>query len=162
MLMQQASILRFPYVDPPEHIVHYTLEDILPKESCFALHWLNSSLSLLTIKDAVPHLVAEEKFTHMEMRVLRPLLAIHPYFATHSVMYASYWFDSMSEISIEKALHRLREADAANILDMEMRPIRNHIHRVRTKMHTFDIDIVATLKVGWSFQRYREGFFAHG
>src|SRR5579859_760476 len=142
-------------------IVHFSLLGLLPDGHRLACNRVLGTIALLTDEQNHPCMVAEEQFTSTEMRVLLPLLEHYqatsasapPSYCPHEVLLA-YW--THGHVTSDQVVHcreHLREAQETGIWDLEMRPIRNMVSRVRLKIRAFGLDVSSILNVGYMLMR---------
>ena len=90
-------------------------------------------------------------YTPNELLVLLPLLEHSPAYVPHEVLYAHSYTapEAITEARIEECRALLHEALADGSFEVEMRPIRNVISRVRLKLHTVGLDVLSLVEMGY-------------
>jgi len=122
-----------------DEILHFSLHGLLPEDQILALNATLGTLSLLSSANALPRLLIQQQFTTGELCMLLPLLEYHPNFCPYEVLLASFTTGRVNEQGVERCRERLQEAQAAGLLDQEMRPVRNVLSRTRLKIRAFGL-----------------------
>lgn len=107
--------------------------------------------AIIIYQDAQKEIVQLESFSNQELVLLLPLLQNYPQYCPYEVIYT--WFyrgENPPEKDIEKARKKLYAALEEGMWDYEMKPVRNVLSRVRIKVHTFGINILAILETGYT------------
>jgi len=142
------AILR---IEPQEEdIVYFVLPDLLP--DCTLVY--NPSLSTLNClmnADSHPILQGQQQFTGSELALLLPLLRSFPHYAPYELLFTSYSYgiDGITDKRVEKARQHLYKAMDEGTWDREMRPLRNVMNRVRTKLRALQLDSICLLETGY-------------
>lgn len=138
---------------PQEEILHFSLPGILPTAHVLALNTRLGTLSHLKLEEDRPHLLMEQQFSLGEMCTLVPLLESAPNYAPYEVLLASFAHGNTATGTVERCRRRLQEAYDAGVWDVEMRPLRNAISRMRIKLRAFDLDAISILETGYILVR---------
>ena len=131
-------------------ILYFSLSDVLPGGHTLALDVNLGTLSYLYIdEDKWPRLLVQRQFSRSEISLLRPLLENYPHYCPHEVIFASFYTGTVTEKAVGRARQRLQEALEYDTWDHEMRPVRNVLSRVRSKLKGFGLDILSILETGY-------------
>ena len=131
-------------------VLYFSLSDVLPEGHALALDVNLGTLSYLYIdEDKWPRLLVQRQFTNSEISLLRPLLENYPHYCPHEVMFANFYTGATTEKAVVRARQRLQEALEYGTWDHEMRPVRNVLSRVRSKLKGFGLDILSILETGY-------------
>jgi hypothetical protein len=137
-------------------ILHFSLENLLPKGETLAVNRELGFASILTYDGVSPQILAEQYFTPTEMSVLLPLLSSYPDYAPNELLLASF-SGGTTEAAIEKARTQLLRAKERGEWDEIMRPLRNILSRVRLKIITLHVDVTSLFETGYMLLPYTEG-----
>ena len=132
-----------------EVIRYFTLAGSLPEGQTLVLNSQIATLSLITNGEERPRLLAQQQFTASELSLLLPLLELYPHYCPYEVMFASFYNGAITDETVERCRLQLQEAWDAGVWDVQMRPVRNVLSRVRFKMRSFGIDVVSILETGY-------------
>ncbi|MGH2480657.1 MAG: hypothetical protein ACRDHW_13465 [Ktedonobacteraceae bacterium] len=134
-----------------EIIMHFDMTNLLPDGQLLALNTKLGTIALLTCQTETPHpiLLSEQQFSVNELRVLLPLLQLHPHYCPYEVLLASFYVGNTDEATVERFRLRLQEAQFAGVWDYEMRPARNILSRIRFKLRDLNIEISSILETGY-------------
>jgi|SRR5579875_2339209 hypothetical protein len=155
--MQKASPRKVKapvsYAQENEHILHFSLDGLLPKGHVLALNTTLGTLSQLSCEETMPRLLEQQQFTTSEIYVLIPVLEAHPYYCGYETLLASYSHGRVTEATVARCRELLQAAQEEGVWDQEMRPVRNVLSRTRLKMHNFGIDITSVHETGYMLKR---------
>jgi hypothetical protein len=144
----------------PEQAAIRTLDlpDLLPAEHRLALADEIGLAALVALdQERRPRLVAVQLFTASEWALLAALLSEYPDFCPYEVMLAHFhYYTAVTEQKIERMREHLSEAQEEGTWDVLMRPVRNVLSRVRSKLRSFGIAIVPLLETGYLLQPTRD------
>jgi hypothetical protein len=136
-----------------ESIQYYMLEGLFPTTHIFALNLALGTFLHLYWEEQLPYplILGEEQLTERERDLLRPLLAQYPQFAPYEIIHASFHegYDRLSEQLIAQAQARLETLREEKLWDVDMRPIRNVMARLRLKVRELGLDTVNMLETGY-------------
>lgn len=147
----QVVLSRMPvYSSEPSDIIRYfPLGGMLPEGQQLVLNTQLGTLSLLENGESLPRLLLQQQFSTSELSLLLPLLEQFPHFCPYAVMFASFYNGTINEATIAAAQRRLNDAMDDGVWDVQLRPIRNVLSRIRFKLRGFDLDIVSILETGY-------------
>jgi hypothetical protein len=137
-------------------IMHFSLEQVLPKGEVLAVHRGLGIAAILTSDGASPRMRAAQLFPPMEMAMLLPLVFSQPDYAPNELLLASF-SGGTTEQDIEQARNRLLRAKERGEWDLMMRPMRNSLSRVRQKIITLHVDVRSIFETGYTLIPYTEG-----
>jgi hypothetical protein len=138
-------------------IVHFSLEQVLPKGEALPVHRELGLAAILTYDGERPQMIAAQFFPPMEMAMLLPLVFSHPEYTPHELLLASF-SGGTTEKEIEQARNRLLRARERGEWDLVMRPMRNPLSRVRQKIITLHFDVLRSIfEIGYTLIPYTEG-----
>jgi hypothetical protein len=135
----------------------FSLPGLLPIGQRLALSSPLGILALLSCQSDLPSMLAVQQFSASEVYILIPLLAAYPEYCPHEVLLACFTNGrvNVTEDEIERCRKRLHAAHKEGHFDLEMRPIRNVISRVRLKLHPLGCDAVSLLETGYLLKANR-------
>ena len=136
-------------------IVHLPLKNILPPRTILALHRDLGYAAVLVCDESHPQMKAAAFFPPTEMMVLVPLLSWHPDYCPNEALLASF-AGGVSERDVERARMRLLRAKERGEWDALMRPLRNALSRVRSKLNRLGIDVRSIFETGYLLRPYTE------
>jgi len=119
-------------------ILHFSLRGLLSKGLTLALNLETRTLSLLS--DG-PQLISEDHFSVNEMSLIVPILESYPYYCPYEVLLAHISSKHIDPSLIERCRHRLLEAQINGTWQQEMRPVRRALSSLRSKLHSFDLEV---------------------
>jgi hypothetical protein len=119
-------------------ILHFSLRGLLSTGLTLALNLETRTLSLLS--DG-PQLVSEDHFSVNEMSLIVPILKSYPYYCPYEVLLAHISSKHVDPSLIERCRHRLLEAQINGTWQQEMRPVRRALSSLRSKLHSFDLEV---------------------
>ena len=132
-----------------QKILHFTLQGVLPVGHTLVLNTKSGTLSHLAIDGDRARLMMQQQFTNSEISVLLPLLEQFPHYCPYEVLFASFYDNSITELTVAHCRQRLQKVMEAGTWDQEMRPLRNVLSRARLKIRVFGIDISSILETGY-------------
>jgi hypothetical protein len=136
-----------------ESIQYYVLEGLFPATHVFALNLALGTFLHLYWEERLPYplVLGEQQLTERECDLLRPRLSHSPQFAPYEVIHASYFegYDRLSEQLIAQAQEKLDLLREEKLWDVQMRPIRNVMARLRLKIREVGLDTVNMLETGY-------------
>src|SRR5258708_6291281 len=114
-------------------MLQLTLPGLLPSGCLIAFNRDLGTLILLAMDGNETGLLNEQQFMPSDMCVLVPLMCVYPYFCPHELLLASFnnVRDDASDSMIERYRASLLEVFETPVWDVEMRPVRNALSRVR-------------------------------
>jgi hypothetical protein len=124
---------------PTQQFRFFRLPGVLPEGHILVLNTHPYSLStfVFTQLSAEPHgLVAQEVLTELEMYVLVVLIEAYPHYCPYEVLQAA-----ITDEVVSQARATVYRAAEERTLDRSMKPVRNVLSRLRTKLRSFRIDI---------------------
>jgi hypothetical protein len=119
-------------------ILHFSLRGLLPTGLTLALNLETRTLSLLS--DG-PQLINEDHFSVNEMSLMVPILESYPYYCPYEVLLAHISAKHVDPSLIERCRHHLLEAQINGTWQQEMRPVRRALSSLRSKLHSFDLEV---------------------
>jgi hypothetical protein len=119
-------------------ILHFSLRGLLSTGLTLALNLETRTLSLLS--DG-PQLISEDHFSVNEMSLIVPILESYPYYCPYEVLLAHISSKHVDPSLIERCRHRLLEAQINGTWQQEMRPVRRALSSLRSKLHSFDLEV---------------------
>jgi hypothetical protein len=128
---------------------YFSLAGSLPEGRTLVLNSQIATLSLIINDPERPRMLAQQQFTTSELSLLLPLLELFPHYCPYEVMFASFYNGAITDETVERCRLQLQEAWDAGVWDVQMRPVRNVLSRVRFKMRSFGIDVVSILETGY-------------
>ena len=132
-----------------QKILHFSLQGVLPAGHTLVLNTKSGTLSHLALDGDRARLLMQQQFTNSEISVLLPLLEQFPHYCPYEVLFASFYNNSVTELTVAHCRQRLQKAMEAGTWDQEMRPLRTVLSRARLKMRVFGIDISSILETGY-------------
>jgi hypothetical protein len=135
-----------------DDISYFTLDGLLPPESCAAFNTRLLTLALLECRQGKVIVLAEEQFTQAEAKMLQALLDSYPYYCPHEVLHATFYTDGqVTEERVDQSRKRLQAAMEVGhrAWDDEIRPLRNVLYRTRLRLSSFNIDITSIIDTGY-------------
>ncbi|GAC1466023.1 MAG: hypothetical protein PVS3B1_12600 [Ktedonobacteraceae bacterium] len=138
------------YDNDQVNIAHFPLRGLLLEGQLLALHSTTRSLSLLA---EGPELLEQQQFSDSEFRVLKAVLQAFPYYCPYEVLLASITTHSINTSTVNHSRRKLQEAQSQGEWRQELRPIRRAISSLRTKLHTFQLEISIVREGGCSLTR---------
>ena len=120
------------------NILHFSLPGLMPTGLTLALNLETRTLSLLS--DG-PQLISEDHFSVNEMSLIVPILESYPYYCPYEVLLAHISSKHVDPSLIERCRHRLLEAQINGTWQQEMRPVRRALSSLRSKLHSFDLEV---------------------
>jgi len=136
-------------------IAHLELTNILPPGTILAIHHSLGVAALLVCDESCPQMKAAAFFPPTEMMVLVPLLSWHPDYCPNEALLASF-AGGLGERDVERARMRLLGAKERGEWDALMRPLRNALSRVRSKLNRLGIDVRSIFETGYLLRPYTE------
>lgn len=146
--MQTADPFYFkPHGEVENGISHFTLQGLLPPDYQLAL---NMEIRTLLLLAEGPKLLCEQQFSANELSVLIPILESFPHYCPYEVLLSHIFSDSVTTATIARSRQRLQEAQRHGTWPQELRPIRRALSSLRTKLHSFDLEISTLRERGCS------------
>jgi hypothetical protein len=148
---------------PLSDIQAFPLPGLLPCGQHLALHSPLGILALLTCENDIPTLLAIQQFSPSEVSILTPLLTAYPDYCPHEMLLACFTNGSanVTEGEIERCRKRLHAAHLESHFDLEMRPTRNVISRVRLKLRPLGCDALCLLEAGYLLRAAKSKQIVH-
>ncbi len=128
-------------------IAYYSLPGLLPGDQLLALNQGTRTLSLLSHG---PIVIMEQHLSVNEIRVISPILDAFPHYSPYEVLLAHLSSDKVSATSITQWKQRLQEAQRQGSWRHELRPLRRALSSLRTKLHSFELEITNIRERGCS------------
>jgi hypothetical protein len=144
--------MRYPLLGADQkEMLEFSLSGLFPADQghLVTLNIQLGTLAHLMIEQNRPHMVTEQQFTTGELYVLIPLLQAYPYYCPHEQLYASFTCGSISEEVVSQCRQQLEEASLSGEWDQFMRPIRNTLSRMRTRLSWFGIRVSSIPETGY-------------
>jgi hypothetical protein len=121
------------------------LQLALPKDQSLIHYDPLYTLTLLhTSRDGPPHILTQEQFTFSEWQVLVLLLESYPFPVLYEQMFAALY-----NTTVEQVRKQLHKAKVLAKLEAELRPLRDTISSIRSKIRAFPFTITAQQRVGY-------------
>lgn len=120
------------------HILHLALQGLLSEGQLLVINQQTRTLSLLS---DTPQIIIEQLFSENEMRMIVPILESYPHYCPYEVLLAHLSSNVVTLATIERCRLRLQEAQSRGAWQQELRPIRRALSSLRSKLHSFNLEI---------------------
>jgi hypothetical protein len=137
-------------------ILHVSLQGALPPAHTLALHRILGILSYIVTDSDRPRLIAQQQFTSSEISLLLPLLDSYPHYCPYEVLFAHFYHTVVTDQVVARCRERLQEALEDGTWEVEIRPMRNMLSRVRLKMRVLGMEISSILETGYILRIVRQ------
>jgi len=98
-------------------------------------------------------MIGQVSFTLVEFPVVSELFANAPWHSPAERLYAAFQFGSVTEKRVEQSRDYLLKAAKEGVYDLELRPLRNVLSRVRLKLSQLEIAPVSIIGTGYMLRR---------
>lgn len=157
MQKNQITRLKKPEQEVETHILHLSLQGLLPEGQLLVVNQQTRTLSLLS---AGPQIIMEQLLSENEMRMIMPILESYPHYCPYEVLLAHISSNFVTQATIERCRLRLQEAQRRGAWQQELRPIRRALSSLRNKLHALHLEISNVRERGCSLTNLAPSSFS--
>jgi len=145
--MEKTLVLGKIYCDSEVNVPHFSLQGLLPEGQILALH---SEVRTLSLLGQGPELLRQQQFSDSELRVLKAILEVFPFYCPYEVLLASVTTHTINTSNIDQSRQKLQLARDRGEWRQELRPVRRALSSLRYKLHIFHLEISIVREGGCS------------
>jgi hypothetical protein len=128
------------YQDPPEGLLTFPLQGLLPANQTLVLNLsMRSATLLFASPDGEAQVLSQQRFRPNGMRVLLPLLEAYPSYCPYDALVAS-----LLSLTLGQARQMLRDS-----WEVVMRPVRRAINSIMDGLRALGLSVRSLRKAGY-------------